>query len=119
MPDKRWMCALCFNEKTGPMEFETEEDYKEHNRKYHPTGEPNVQKPVEKPKITEELPELAKPQPQPIQLTYKYIGTCSFCKGEVETIELDVGVKIKEHVCLAWCNNCKKKLSQRKVVKLS
>lgn len=121
-----WICPNCFDENSGPLEFETEEKWKEHMVKFHPVSV--AKNPSAKPKkntrkeskvdVPSQAP-AAVVEKEPIKLTYKYVGNCEFCGGEIETIELDVGVRTKEHVCLAWCNNCKKKLSQRKVAKLS
>ena len=55
-----------------------------------------------------------------IELGYKYTGNCPVCNNEVETLMIDVEVskKVSKQFAIAFCNNCKKKLKSREVVKL-
>lgn len=48
----------------------------------------------------------------PIQLEYKYTGTCDNCHTVIDTILTEVE---KITICIAWCNICKKSLQQQKV----
>jgi hypothetical protein len=70
--------------------------------------EKKKEKSVEKKVIKEE-------KPKPIELTYKYIGQCPECRGEVDTIMMEVG---KSTRAIAYCVNCRKKLSEKKVKSL-
>lgn len=56
----------------------------------------------------------------PLELTYKWIGTCPQCSEEIETIivDIDVSKRTKKQFAIAFCNNCKKNLKSREVIKL-
>jgi len=57
-------------------------------------------------------------EPEPITLTYRYDGNCPTCRGAVETLDLEGVADKGKVVVVAWCPACKKKVSQRIVVKL-
>ena len=66
--------------------------------------------------------EVDKNKPIKASLTLKYVfdGTCD-CGSAVETIETDIGSdnqKDKSHIVFAYCFQCKKKVRERKVIKL-
>ena len=73
-----------------------------------------INKPKPKKVVVVEKPE-PKKKLEPLKLTYRWIGQCSVCGGQVET--LDIAIR-NDFFIVAWCSSCHKKLSQRKVVKL-
>ena len=110
--NRTWICPQCFSEQTGPLEFDTEEEFKEHIKKVHTIGAKQPEQ-INKPKpVAAEQP---KAEPKPIKLTYQYTGQCAKCGGQVDT--LDISIR-NDYFIVAWCNNCKNKLTQRKVTKL-
>ena len=130
MPKNTWICALCVDEESMPMEFESDQEYINHNKKFHLNMAEDEKRAVERPvgktiDIGTQPTELIKEpvvekeaEKEKIRLTYKYGGQCPVCGKLVDTIEVDVGEKVKEHFCIAWCNACKNNLLQRKVVRL-
>ena len=67
----------------------------------------------------EEMPKIEPIKQVPIELGYKYTGTCPQCHGDIETLMIDIEVSKKQkQFAIAFCNNCKKKLKSREVVKL-
>jgi hypothetical protein len=58
-------------------------------------------------------------KPKKVELIYRYQGECETCLVPVETLEIDVEMGDKvQHVCVAFCPNCKKQLAYRPVKKL-
>lgn len=55
------------------------------------------------------------PKPEPIKLTYLYIGQHDKCMGQVKTLEVDVK---DSHVVLAYCQNCNIQIESREEKKL-
>lgn len=55
------------------------------------------------------------PKPNPLVLTYLWIGQCPDDRTEASTFELDVADK---HFCIAVCPTCKKQLDTKEVAKL-
>ena len=62
---------------------------------------------------TPERPQL--PDPKPIALTYVYTGDCPSCRRQPSTLELQVK---DTFFVIAYCDNCKKQLMEKEVVKL-
>jgi len=110
--NRTWICPQCFSEETGPLEFETEEEWREHMKTHH-TIDVKKPKQINKPKPA--AVEKPKVKPEPLKLTYKWTGQCSNCGGQVDT--LDISIR-NDFFVVAWCNGCKRKLAQRKVAKL-
>lgn len=79
-----------------------------------------IKKAVEEDFNKEPAPAPQEIKPIPLELTYKWTGTCPQCHQEVETIILDIDINKKpRHFAVAYCNNCKKKLKSKQVEELS
>ena len=121
MRKNTWICPLCVDEDGMPREFKSSDEYMQHYKNQHSGKElikPGVEVKKESSKPKEEVQDVVKEisgASKGITLTYKYVGDCNSCGKEVDTLDMDVG---KEHFVVAWCNACKKKLAERKVVKL-
>ncbi len=111
-----WICPFCADGDGTPKEFRSLDDYSQHMQAHEKGEETKVfDPPVEIPQAP--VMQEKKPEVKKIELTYKYTGQCS-CGAPIDTIELDVGTKAKEHICVAWCPVCKKEQTQRAVTKL-
>lgn len=117
-----WICSKCFNEETGPLGFATFELYQAHNKKFHSESEEKLvdrrskeEKPVNVPLRTPKpsIQERAKIKLDEIKLTYKYVGICPNCNGEVDTIELPVYDK---SIVIAYCMGEKKVITRQEVI---
>ncbi len=123
--------ALCIQ---CGMEFPNDEVYQKHKSSGHkikgtsilPTSIPEsaiptpefiaqVQQIEQKESEVEKVSRPTVPDPTPITLTYKYIGQCPTCRNEVTTLELEIK---EDYFVSAYCLNCKKQLSNKKVTKL-
>lgn len=67
-------------------------------------------------KALEALREKSKPKPQPINLEYKFTGTCPNCGIEVETLQVNIA---EDLVVIAYCNKDKQQLQYNKVSPLN
>jgi formamidopyrimidine-DNA glycosylase len=120
MPDNTWICPYCTTDEKI-IDFKDKKEYsahmKNHASKMSGIKVKKVYKKKAKPPIKErqKAPVDPKTQTQPIVLVYKYEGQCTSCGVPIETIDLDMKTT---YYVLAWCSNCKKKLRQRKVIKL-
>lgn len=132
------MSALCIQ---CSKEFATNKEFEEHKASGHMTGgkslydsgiPPKVAPTAEFLEAIQRIEDKAKEKPEaptivtpvvapapvvnkPIQLVYKFEGTCPTCHKEVDTIEFEGGVK---YLLAAFCTNCKKTLQSRQVKKL-
>lgn len=76
---------------------------------------PVVEKPAKvKPVIKPDVPKIVPVKPEPIKLTYKYVGNCPTCGSEVDTLEVD----LDKFVIIAYCQSCHKQLRHKPVAKL-
>ena len=124
---KKALCISC------GMEFPSEEAFQAHKDGGHKT-KGDIVSPVtaslpnqdfidavnriekkDTPSKEDQQKDLKMPEPKPISLTYLYVGECPTCRGPVTTLEIDIE---KIHMCICYCNNCKKQLESRKVEKL-
>lgn len=127
-----WVCEKC------NFTADTKEAYTKHKIDHqmnrisdeppsNPAGEPmeisrkqnkadfNTSNPVPRQENAKGRPSTAK-----LRLKYVFDGACD-CGSAVETIETDVGSdneKSKSHIVFAYCFKCKKKVRERKVIKL-
>lgn len=126
MKNNTWICSLCTDEDDMPKEFKNDEEYMAHNKVFHSADSPKLEKPLQpasprgEPQAVEDvlahLPETK--VTKAVTLAYVYVGDCLTCGKTLDTLELDVGDKIKEHYVIAWCQGCHKQIVQRKVTKL-
>lgn len=63
------------------------------------------------------IPEEEKPKLKPIELNYKYSGSCPDCGREVDTLMFDIGEKDKKGLwAVAFCTDCRKKVKELPVL---
>lgn len=125
--DSSWLCERC------GAQFKDNALYKQHrvdhmqgripDKKVDPVSGEEIptkkDKPEVKPVPTQSAAQIKDAKPKKISLKYVFEGNCE-CGAKVDTLELDVGSDntVRDHVVLAWCQNCKKQLRQRSVKKL-
>lgn len=108
------MSAICDLCKGTTVEFPSMRELIEHRNKVHVGGVPKVVKKEEE----EELFEEEKPQKEvviaPIELRYKFDGSCPHCGRFVDTIE--VAIQAGWIAAIAYCPLCHKQLKTQKVL---
>lgn len=107
-----WVCPKCETPEGEPLTFDTVEEFQAHNAKAHGKDTKKPKPPVKTPNLP------PPPKPEPVKLTYTWIGSCPHCNVPIETIPLDIDARTKSIVVIAWCPSCKKKLEQQEVAKL-
>lgn len=63
------------------------------------------------------MPQL-KPKAMPIELHYRYTGTCLECGIGIDTLELLLDNNKRKMTIVAWCGVCRKQYQTKEVVKL-
>lgn len=103
-----FICPKCSNKKRT-VEFPSLKQLNAHNKGGH--------KLPSWVKDKEGVPEGEKPIMKPIELHYKYKGSCPKCGRAVETLLFEIGSKeTKSFWAVAYCMNCREKKAERKVV---